>query len=621
MPAAGYSIAPENFVVGGATPLGNNRYEGGNVDNVVEIVEFVQEVGDVNVKANVTLEATATLNANSDINIDIDESSINPVINNVSGACINMSYPLSANSNAVVTPGSGATETIAVAGVTSTLNRVVNLFKSENSLVSYLLGTLTVTASAGYTIQDASMLLDIPPELDGSYSVVVSGTSAAKTFKVFYTETPSSLSFTPCSFNNVASISYTVLADQVTSTGGVHGVITDSDIGFTDKEVIVKVFGDPGASYTLAIKKEHTSAADGNYDFGTKTFVTSSTTDKTATIPASGSSKHPILIPQLGSGTNEYSVIVGSSGGSVLASGVPTAVGDHKITQHGQGSLSLRPATWWSTEFGSMPAALVIKRPVRFKGDAYITKKPRTAITNGTTNGNSKTVKIDKYNKSIKSGMYAIGSNIPSGTVINKISGNIMQLSASVSLPSFTKITAKENNPNVMPFSFTITPGSGRTLAVNASNKHVDSIWGLRDVSHKSIAQTQIANYSSSAPYVGQNFAMDSISGVVVGMVVTVPDLPNIFTDECVVNHIVPSKPSLNGAETYTLYVSRMFTTALPSSSMINFTGKTNPKCRVTEVTAVQNGANVVIDGFVEAPEISSGTALEVRVDEIINVT
>ena len=64
-----------------------------------------------------------------------------------------------------------------------------------------------------------------------------------------------------------------------------------------------------------------------------------------------------------------------------------------------------------------------------------------------------------------------------------------------------------------------------------------------------------------------------------------------------------------------------MFTTALPSSSMINFTGKTNPKCRVTEVTAVQNGANVVIDGFVEAPEISSGTALEVRVDEIINVT
>ena len=95
VPAAGYSIAPENFVVGGATPLGNNRYEGGNVDNVVEIVEFVQEVGDVNVKANVTLDSTATLNANSDINIDIDESSINPVINDVSGACINMSYPLS----------------------------------------------------------------------------------------------------------------------------------------------------------------------------------------------------------------------------------------------------------------------------------------------------------------------------------------------------------------------------------------------------------------------------------------------------------------------------------------------------------------------------------------------
>ena len=623
VPATGYTISPSNFVVGGALSQYSTqgvRWVGGNVSNIVTSVDFEQD--GVNVKAFVNIDQTATLNANSDILIDIDESPSNPVTNQISGACVNISYPTITNSTAVLVGGSGATQTIVTNGVQDTTNKVVNLFKSEGSLVSYLMGALTVTAASGHTVQGGSIDLNIPPEFDGSYSVQVSGTSAAKTFKILYTETPGSISFEPCNFGNTATVSYTILADEVVSTGGVHGVLTDTHIGFDDQETTVKIIGDPGAQYKISLKKQPSVGSDENYDFSTTTFTTSSTTDKVGTISTSGSKNHVILIPRQTNSLTEYSVVISSHNGSVLASGVPTAVGNQKITQHGQGAISVRAVTWWSTEFGSMPSALTIKRPIRFNGDSYVTKRSSTTVTNGKTNGSSSKVMLKAYNRSIKVGMVVVGSGIPAGVTIVTVKGNVMVLSTSVNLTAFTKITCKENNPNTAPFSFTITPGAGRTLAVNTSNKHVNSAWGLRDVAHNSDNVYQMANWSTGT-YTGQSFTMTSIVGVMLGMEVTVPSSPNIFAGTCFVSAIVPDKNGINGAESYTIYVNKAFNnpSALPPNSLVRFKGSNNPRCRVSSVSAVQSGANVVVSGFIEAPEIKENGIVEIRIDEIINVT
>ena len=91
--ADGYVISPENFTIGGATPdsPGSNKWIGGNVDSMVESVEFVV-VSTTVVKANITLSVTTIFDVAGPIRIDIDESVTNPVTD-VYGVCTKVQFP------------------------------------------------------------------------------------------------------------------------------------------------------------------------------------------------------------------------------------------------------------------------------------------------------------------------------------------------------------------------------------------------------------------------------------------------------------------------------------------------------------------------------------------------
>ena len=99
-PASGYTIAPNNFVIGNATyDSDGDEWIGGNVSSKVK---FTQVQGESNVKASVYL-SQAVFSEDSTLLIDIDESVDNPINNQLNGACLDVEYKHAGHNNASVT--------------------------------------------------------------------------------------------------------------------------------------------------------------------------------------------------------------------------------------------------------------------------------------------------------------------------------------------------------------------------------------------------------------------------------------------------------------------------------------------------------------------------------------
>lgn len=584
-PAAGYSIVPENFIIGGATEESVNTWSGGNVGNIVKKVEFIQSNDDV--LARVHCEE-AHFSADSDIFVDIDESQIDPVVNSVYGACIDVEYPFPVNATATVVGLTGTTVTQNQVGdATTPANWTVTRY--ENEMLSTLLFTATITPASGYHLSGApSVELANNASLPNNFNVsqAINGSSGVVT--VTYTETASSQSLTPCEFGNKVYINYTVLADSVTSTGTVHGVNVNSGLGRGGGGVEIKINGDSSAQYNIAVKNT-TSNEYYNWD---GTWVSGSTS-KTDTISNGGINTHVVVIPSATSNV-DHDITLSSVSGSTLGSSVPVNAGDLQIKQYGATTMAVSLLTNDTTQYGALPSAISVTRPTRYTGDRYYSPKTTFGVVKGKTSGSSTRVILSSLDKKVESGMLVLGDNIPHNTTVKSVERSTMVLSAAVNISTTQVLKCYSNTADIIPISFQVQP-NGNTLSVNSAIKPSSILWGADNVKTK-VSGNHIA--SSTILLADNSGIVDSMSvtgaGISANTTVSSVDYSGLVTlDQA---HTGPT----DGSDIYFKSL--------------------NPQVEVAYLNVEEAAGNITIKGYLLAPMLH-GVKVQLYLDDIINVT
>jgi hypothetical protein len=599
--ADGYVISPENFTIGGATPdsPGSNKWIGGNVDSMVESVEFVV-VSTTVVKANITLSVTTVFDVAGPIRIDIDESVTNPVTD-VYGVCTKVQFPYISTGITSQTHTSFAETTEVVqTGTGPTVPHIKRYKHFENNLNNLLVFRLTVNPAATHNLINPT--INISSEIEGfegafTTSVTSPTTGDNKIFSVYYTEPESGGSYTPCDFGHLITIDYTAQLISVADTNDIDGVNVDTTIGYQGGETGVTVFGAANAGYTMTIQN-----ATNNYwyNFSTEDFQEDAA-EYTGAITSSGTEQLQVLIPSSDAST-DYNVIVESLNDSTLRTGVPTTNGALQIKQYGMRTLTITPTTDVPANFSSYtPTTLVVKRPIRYTGDYYADNRVEVINIKGLTDGSSTKVEITSRNPGIisklKSGMIVAGDGIPDGITIKDVNRQYMTLSAAVSLATSTSMKCAIDAADIVPYSFTVTPGSAKAIEPNAANNHANSIWGFNDV--------------STAVDVGQSTStdlkVDNTHGIIAKMIVAGTGIV-VGTEVNSVNHatrIVALSQAHSG---------------VTDDHVITFKGANNPSVKNIHIKAAQSSLNVVISGYLLVPKLSTSTVAPIFLDDIITV-
>jgi len=605
-PSGGYSIAPNNFVIGGATETdgnGNqtlvetNTWEGGNVDNIVEKVEFIQAGNEVDVLARVYCEA-ASFVADSDIYIDIDENPNNVVTNDVYGVCTKIDYPYSANATVTITANpDGSTTVDDIQTGDASNNWIKKLTRYGDDIGAWTgLVVLQITPATDYhLVGTPTVQVTTPPGVEGLFQTLASSDGL-----VYITHKPSEAtqSLTPCELGNIIYIDYTIEADAVTSTDTIHGVSSPPSTTTYGGGLDIVVNGDAGAQYDITVQRPDGGGWDYyNWD---GTYVSSSASE-TGTIGSNGTFTHTAHIPSSSSNVT-YSITISSVGGSTLGPDVPTLVTDKKIYQYGKYTSLITAITDDTAQYGTIPASIPeggsIIRPIRYDNDPYGTYKSKQAVVKGKTSGSSTRVRLSTSDPSLKAGMIITGKGIPYDTTILNITKGTITLSNSVDLSATQNMICYTNKADTVPFSFTITPNSTpNTLSVNTSNDHYKSVWGIKrkqtTINGDQAGSTSlIVNDSHGIRYL-QTPIGNGLSNV---SVVSVDYSTHTVT--------------LNQAHT-----------GVVDGDTVTFKGMKNPDVSVAYIEAQQAGDDIKIKGYLTVPKLEASAPIHIFLDDIINAT
>jgi len=597
-PVAGYSIIPENFMIGGAYPANftSNKWVLGNVDSQIKSVTFTQDSANVRATAEFY---SSTFDANTTVNIDIDENPDNPVTQNVSGVCARVQYPHSPNSTLTVT--TSAETAVDQQDGDATQPWMKSYKHQENDLENFEVFKLVVIPGTGYTILNSTILESA--EIEGvlgyfDKDVNSTYTGDGKVFTIRYTSPDGADFYTPCDFGNYFTIDYTEQLIDTVDTNTIHGVNVSSPIGYQGGETTVTVVGAVNTQYTMTIQNASTNHW---YNFATNAFQ-SGAANLAGNTGSKGVQETQIKILGGDSSVN-YNIVLASLGSSTLQSGVPTSNGDLQIKQYGTSTLTLAPLSEESGDFGTYsPTTLAIKRPIRFAGDSYIDNRVNVIVVDGITNGSSTKVDIVSNNaRLLKSGMRITGSGIPYNTTIKDVgtvAKSYITLSTAVNLTSVTKLKCAENITDVVPFSFTIQPGGGKTLAVNTSNNPDDSIWGFNDVA-TSVNVNQIGATS---------LVVNNSHGILEGMTVTGTGIPS----NTVVSSIV--------YKTHTITLNQAHS-GVTDGHRMTFKGANNPSAKPISIDIALDAPNIVITGYLNVPKLANSARVWIHLDDMITVT
>jgi len=586
-----YSITPQNFVIGGATPDGNT-WTGGNVSDVVQSVTFSQD--GANVLATIACNSHV-FDVDTTIRIDIDESLVYPVEKTAVGVCADVQYPdETINVTQVIT--TDATATSVIDGDAST-PWVKNYKHLENNIEGLLVFRMVLTPDTGYSI--------VNPDLE--YTASVSGgeagfthgisnttTGGGKIFSIYYTQPEGGGYYEPCNFGNLFTITYTEQLDSVDSTNTIFSVSTDMLIDYTGGESLVIVHGTAGAQYTMTIQQA--ASPNHTYDFDTNA-ITSTSTSYSGIIGADGT--EVVKVTYAGSAVNViYDIIIASAADSELHDDVPDAAGEMQVNQYGSNTLTISPTTAETGHFGTLPSNLLVVRPIRYDGDHYPDNEVNIFNISGITNGSSTRVSVIDLTdiRNLISGMVITGDNIPHGVTIVAVERDYIILSEAVSLTSATRLSCASRGANLVPFSFTIPPFSGQTLTVDTANRHEDSVWGFKNITTK-VDTGQFSN---------TNLEVVDSRGVLPGMAVKGEGISaNTFVSAIdYKEHAV----TLNQAHS-----------GVVDGARIAFRGANNTKCRAMNIDASIVGVNAVISGHLVVPRLDNDNKAIIFLDDILN--
>ena len=586
-----YSITPQNFVIGGATPDGNT-WTGGNVSDVVQSVTFSQD--EANVLATIACNSHV-FDADTTIRIDIDESLVYPVEKPAVGVCADVQYPDdTANVTQVIT--TDATVTSVVDGDAST-PWVKNYKHLENNIEGLLVFRMVLTPGTGYSIVNPD--LEYTASVSGgeagfTYDISNTTTGGGKIFSIYYTQPEGGGYYEPCNFGNLFTITYTEQLDSVDSTNTIFSVSTDVLIDYTGGESLVIVHGTADAQYTMTIQQA--ASPNHTYDFDTNT-ITSTSTSYSGTIGANGT--EGVKVIYAGSAVNvSYDIIIASAAGSALHDDVPNTAGEMQVNQYGSNTLTISPITAETNHYDTLPSSLLVVRPIRYDGDHYPDNDINIFNVSGITNGSSTKVStIDLTDiRNLISGMVITGNSIPHGTTIVAVERNYIILSVAVSLTSATKLSCASRGAGIVPFSFTIPPYSGQTLTVDATNKHGDSVWGF-----KNVTTTADTNQFGST-----NLDVVDSRGILIGMSVKGDGI----SADTFVSTIDYKEHAVTLNQTHA---------GVTDGDRMTFRGANNTKCRIMNIDASIVGVNAVISGHLVVPRLDNNNKAIIFLDDILN--
>jgi len=590
-PAEGYSITPENFIIGGAGTFGGtNQWWLGNTDPIVLSVIFTQNNNDVIATANLI---PTVFDADTVIRIDIDESTTNPVTLNDYGVCTKVQYPYSAISTSTIV--TSATETLVQNGSASQPN--IKSYKHfENNLSSFPVFQLTVDPPSTHSIINPTINISSEIEgFEGAFTLDVNSptTGDNKIFSVYYTEPEGGGSYTPCDFGHLVTIDYTEQLIGVADTNDIDSVNVEADIGNKGGETTVTVIGAADAEYKMTIQNSTNSYW---YNFSTEEFQ-ANTAEYSGTVQSNSTEQLQVLIP--GSDTStDYNVALAPHASSTIRAGA-----SGQIKQYGTNTLTITPITDSSTHYGTpVPANLVVKRPVRYTGDYYTDSSVDIINVKGLTDGSSTRVDITSRNPGVinrlKSGMAVAGDDIPHGTTIKDVNRQYMTLSAAVNLTASTSLKCAADMADVVPFSFSIPRGtSGRSLSLNTTNKYSNAIWGFND------ATATVVNAQTTSV----DIIVDSTYGIAAGMTAIGTGI-TAENKVSSVDHV---------ARTVTLEAAH---SGVADDAVIIFKSS-NPSIKTINIRAIKESNNIVVSGYLLVPKLATSAAADIFLDKIITST
>ena len=373
----------------------------------------------------------------------------------------------------------------------------------------------------------------------------------------------------------------------------------------------IQVSGSANTPYRLSLQKKTgphsivTEATNGYYNFETNLFQTdpynlSVTTDEL------GNFTHWVLFPSVVSSTR-YDLVFSNeltyAGGNVVFdSSVPTAAGDAIITNCGTETLTVKPITYVSANFGTLPSNVTHTAQSDCSGDGKEPDEPYRATGGNAGVSSTRLTLLSSAAGFVFPGMVVTGNGIVHNTTVASVNKNAVTLSQACTVANNTNLLFTVNSASLVPFSFTIVPNaSADALSVNTATDLRSFVGGL------SSTKGQINGAAAKTI----THTLNSTKGIVPGMSVLGDQVKVASgTDLTVASVTNGTVIVLSEIQTFLDDTNLRFTSGNAGSSRLN----------LHSVQANKIGDNIVISGYINAMKIDSTAEVHIYIDNIITV-
>ena len=196
--------------------------------------------------------------------------------------------------------------------------------------------------------------------------------------------------------------------------------------------------------------------------------------------------------------------------------------------------------------------------------------------------------------------MLVTGSGVTHNTTVVDVGKNSVTLSVASTIANNTELTFIRNSNSFIPFSFTVLPNSN-TLNVNTATDLRKSIGGL------SVVKNKINGTANKTV----THTLDSTKGIVPGMVVTGSEVFVAAGTDLTV-------ASVTNGTVIVLSEEQSFV----DNARLKFSGgNVASNASLHSIAASKVGSNIVITGYIKAPNFKATADIRVYIDDIISVS
>ena len=609
-------------------PLSASDFSCPNKDSEVNSVTFTDNgtAGDpantVNVAVLLNDTTPTSGNFNQDIFIDIDSTVKHEGVREDRDVCFKTI--ITQQSNSTITESGtvpNITKSTVSAGSTFTSTHTGSIAETDT-----LIASIQVQAAGGYFIQGNninSTLLNLGTyanfyTVSSQINANTNGLATTMLVQVRYNPpTFGSLAVDPpniCDLNHQVRLSYKIAQIQAAVTNTITDVIVNkTNLDSLASSSLITVKGVPGTQYGIAAVKMASvgsGSAHGtnpHYNFDDAAFQSGESV-LTGTIGSNGQNIHQLGLDDHTTDA-QYDIKITSVASSTLASAVPTAFGDLSIIKRADKRIEITPATSTASNFGTLPSAVTVTRRHRtddlnfdFKG--YYCYAQGSTETRGASKGAAGTrFVLNETEKSskIKQGMHVFGTGVASGCTVVEVRNKYITLSATSTIAD-AKLLFIDLGSRFTRLSFTITPGTARTLAVNSSNTVLSQLANPTGFS----SSTKTVNGEVSS---GTAIVLDDVDGLGARLTVSGTNISGGTT--------ISSVDETNK----TITLSQAVGGTVSDGATLTFGGGLGEQTSIIHESVTKVGSNIIIEAVLSVENLDSTVSTTLNIDNLINVS